>query len=1094
MANLALAKKGFTGKNVEELVYPISLKYGHKDWNIVSALREFLSNMLDTKANFSYSYENGVAVISDQGEGLPKKAFILGESSRDDSQIGQFGEGLKLGFITFLRNDRVVRVETVGYNVLVQAERSDQFDSTIMKLYFEPNNRKVGTTIYAECSKKELDEAVSLFLALSEAKRVDDDIYENVNGNGDIYILGLKTTTLNNALFSYDIQDKRLTNRDRNIVDTTHLQSNLIQILTNAKNQAVAKTYLSSFIDNPTAYEYQLAFKPSQKSRENWDKVLNRIYKKPVLSSDMKSDLYAKAMGYTVLRNVPYNVIQILKWIGVRESYHFAMQYKGEALKENNKLVYPISEDYASHWQRKDAIRELIANSLDVGDTIRITHNGKEGRISDNGTGLMKKHLIFGISQKESTAIGKFGEGMKMACLVLARTGSPVKIESVGFTYEAKMEYNQEFGAKLLVILYTKNARTKGTSIVFDCKEQELEDAKSLFVRFKSSRKKPIAEREMEVYTEPEERGQIYVNGLKTTKLDTMFGYNVKNKELVNTRDRNNVDIQRLQKEIQGLLCYTKNEEIIEAYLTAWKKRASYLEYLVHAFYVSHSDVWNKVAKKVYKKACFSTGNYDNEDFIAKQAGYELLSNIPQAVRSLLEKAGIKRSDVIAKKYRHTGILFDNRIVYPIVYDYARNWTVQDAMKEIIANALDTKQKVKMTVENGLITISDSGEGLSKQNLLFGSTNKDDSQIGQFGEGLKMASLVLARNNRQFTVVTKGFQYEAVIERDTQFNADVLVVYLNNSRKRKGTDITFKGTEQELKSVKTHFLALNDSFKEVGKGIYTGGGNLFVNGMFIQKIDSIFSYNLVDKDMLNRDRKSVDMEKAKIKMQILLEGLTDKKAIETFLRNSKHHVIEMQMNLSIPNRNRDIWKSVIDKVYPKGCFAIGTEHDGVAQDRGFKLLINLPSTIANVLSLCGVKTSDKVVTLRGDENIVQKKVDPNSLSTRGKKRWNKALKLFGQLYSTRHLNKFEIIETFKDGVETDSIWGLYVPATDNIYILKELIEDADKHTFDTLMGVIIHEQVHRITQAHDRTRAFEMGLSMELGRIASMYMKLATKE
>jgi len=1088
MAN-ALKVKKTSNRKVEELVYPISLKYGHKDWNIVSAIREFLSNMLDTKATFSFSYEDGCAVISDNGEGLPKKAFILGESSRDDSQIGQFGEGLKMGFITFLRNDRVVKVETVGYNVLVKAEKSDQFDSTIMKLYFEPNDKKKGTTIIAECSKKELDDAVSLFLELSETKRVDGNIYENVEGNGDIYILGLKTTTLSNALFSYNIEDKRLTNRDRNIVDTTHLQSNLVKLLTEAKNQSVAKTYLSSFVDNPTAYEYQLAFKPLQKSRENWDKVLNRLYKNPVLSSDMKSDIYATAMGYTVLRNVPYNVVQILKWIGVRESYHFAMNYKGEALKQNNKLVYPISEDYANHWNRKDAIREFIANSLDVGDTVRIAHNGTEGRISDNGQGLMKKHLIFGISQKEDTAIGKFGEGMKMACLVLARTGSPVKIESVGYTYEAKLEYNEEFGAKLLVVEYTKNARSKGTSIVFNCSEYELEEAKALFVKFRGSRKKPIVEGSLEVYTEEEQRGQIYVNGLRTAKLDTMFGYDVKNKDLVNTRDRNGVDIQMLQRRIQDFLIKTDNEEIIEAFLSVWKRRTNFLEYLISSFYPQKQALWGKVAKKIYKKACFTTGNYDNEDFIAKQAGYELLSNVPQTVRTLLEKAGVKRSDIIAKKYRNTGILLDNRIVYPIIKDYANGWSVHDAIKEIIANALDTKQKVKMTHKDGFIAIEDGGEGLSKQNLLFGSTNKDESQIGMFGEGLKMASLVLARHNRQFKVVTKGFEYEAVIERDSQFNADVLVVYLKNSRKRKGTEISFKGTEKELTTAQTNFLALNKTFKEVDKQIFSPGGNMFINGMFIQRIDSLFSYNFTSKTLLNRDRKSVNMEFAKTYVRKALQEMTDKKAIETYLSNKKHHVIEFQMNLSIPSQNKPLWKSVIDKVFPKGCFAMGTEHDGVAQDRGFNLLMNLGSSLGDVLAQCGIKPSNQVVNLRGDESMVSKKVDPNNLSKKGKKRWEQGLDLFGKLYGVRLAKKIEIIETFKDGVETDSTWGLYVPATDMVYVLKDLVDNVDKHSFDTFMGVLIHEQCHRITQAHDRTRDFEMGLSMELGRIANLYFK-----
>ncbi|WCK57083.1 hypothetical protein PP175_28250 (plasmid) [Aneurinibacillus sp. Ricciae_BoGa-3] len=95
--SLITRKKPFDGE--EELIYPISLKYGHKDWNVLSALRELLSNMLDTKAKYETEYVDGYAVIRDFGEGLPKKAFIFGESSRDDSQIGQFGEGC----VTFLR-------------------------------------------------------------------------------------------------------------------------------------------------------------------------------------------------------------------------------------------------------------------------------------------------------------------------------------------------------------------------------------------------------------------------------------------------------------------------------------------------------------------------------------------------------------------------------------------------------------------------------------------------------------------------------------------------------------------------------------------------------------------------------------------------------------------------------------------------------------------------------------------------------------------------------------------------------------------------------------------------------------------------------
>jgi hypothetical protein len=55
-----------------------------------------------------------------------------------------------------------------------------------------------------------------------------------------------------------------------------------------------------------------------------------------------------------------------------------------------------------------------------------------------------------------------------------------------------------------------------------------------------------------------------------------------------------------------------------------------------------------------------------------------------------------------------------------------------------------------------------------------------------------------------------------------------------------------------------------------------------------------------------------------------------------------------------------------------------------------------------------------------------------------------------------------------------------------VYILKELIED-ECYPFATLMGTLIHEHVHRISGAPDRTREFENALSEELGRLAELF-------
>lgn len=1081
---------GFVGE--EELIYPISLNYGNKDWTIISALREFLSNMLDTKTVFSIDYQKGMAVIADQGDGLTKKSFIFGESTRDDSQIGQFGEGLKMAFITLLRHNRQVFVETAGFNVNVERVESKDFGTTIMKLRFIPNQKTSGTVIYAECTEAELNEARTLFLQLTELEKVDQNVYLP---EGNIFVLGLKTTTLPNMLFSYDLPDKRLTNRDRNIVETAKLQENIVAILRMAKNQRLIKAYLSAFQTNPSAYEYQLSFLPMENRLDLWKKVLDKLYPKAVLSSDVKSDLYATMMGYTVLRNTPYHVLMILRKLGLVESSIPARDYQGEVLQEKNKIIFPVSEDYVANWSRKDAIKELIANALDAGDQVRILHNGKEARISDNGEGILKKHFLLGVSEKDETTIGQFGEGMKMGFLVLARTNSPVRIETVGFTYQADLEYSDEFGLRLLTISYTKNMRTKGTSFVFTCTEQELEDAKQMFAQFQGRRKR-VESDQMDVYLD--QPGVIYSNGLETARLDTIFSYNVKDKKMVITRDRNAVDVMQLSNLIQQFMSKTEEEEIVLRYLTEWEKKQTSIEYRVE-FNPINNTVWSKLVKKAYapSSTCFAVDGYEYEDFIAKQAGFKLLRNVPYGVRSILERYGVKRADQIAKKYKDNGILLGDRLVYPITKEYAKNWSVIDAVKELIANSLDTASSVSINEKDGIISISDKGEGLSKKHLLFGSSTKGEDQIGMFGEGLKMASLVLARQQRDLRVATKGFEYQATIEHDKQFNADVLVIHLKKSKKRIGTDITLKGSETELTQAKSYFLQFNKEIKSLCYQVYSPGGNVFVNGVFVQNLNSLFSYNLINaKELLSRDRKSIDIEKAKIFFSTTISMIDNKNAIEMLLKNTgRHSFLEYSLPIHLlSSESKTLWKSVAEKVFGKACFATGTDYDGVARDKGYKLLMDLPANITELLSSLGFLPASKVVKLRGDENVVQERFDIDELSGSGKKRWERAKSLFAKLYNVRYANRIELVEKFKSDVVTDSVWGLYNPINDVIYILSELVNDTKKYSFETLMGVMIHEQTHRMSGAYDRTREFEFALTSELGRIATLYDLSCTKE
>lgn len=1066
--------------NANELLYPISMNYGKKDWDVVAAIREFLANMLDTKSPYTFYHENGIGYMSDTGKGLAKKDFIFGESTRDENQIGQFGEGMKMALITLLRNNRKVEIKTVGFTVEVEKVYSDEYDSEVLLLRFKENGIQEGTTVMVECTQQEFQTAVDLFLDLrSDMERMDDGLYHPA---GDIYVMGLKTTAIPNLLFSYNIKDKSMTNRDRNIVETTRLQKNMISILESMKNIKAIRLYLENFESNPTAYEYQLPIRPKHKDR--WKKALGKIYKdgKYALSSDLQSDLSATAMGYKVFRNVPYHVANILKELDIPYSHEIARNYKGEGLLDKEKIVYPISTDYCSNWSVKDALREFIANALDTGTSIRVEFKGGKGKIVDAGDGIRLKHFIFGISEKGKEDIGQFGEGLKVASLVLARNGREVEIQTKGYTYYPCIEYNHEFDANLFTVHFKRNQRKAGTVIRFECSEDELEETKALFSFFRDGRKKTLTTEHLDVF--PDEPKNIYVNGLLTAQVDCLFGYNIKDKTLVTSRDRNSVDTIRLNQYVKEFLQDTEDESIIEEFLTGWKANPYYLEYN-SSFTPRNPDAWIKVGKKLFKNACMES--YEPEhNFIAKQAGYELLRNIPGSIYTLLSLIKVKSADAIAKKYKNKGIIFQDKVVYPISVDYAKNWSVQDAIRELISNALDTGTKISIGVKDGKGYIIDKGDGIEKKNLLFGSTDKDNSQIGQFGEGLKMASLVLARSGRNMRLVTRGFEYQAKIERDAEFDTDVLVLYLKKSRKRKGTDIFFDCTEKEMEDAKNMFLAFNKTFKEVDNGIYMPGGYIFVNGVKIEKIDSLYSYNLTGaKKYLSRDRKSLNTDVARNEIALLIGKCRNEKFIEKFLLNDDFYYYEQNLKIQISPFAKAEWKKVMKKLFPKHCLATDTEYDMAALDKGYTLLRFLSPVQRDILLQLGMSYSDEVATLKGDERLVRKRGDIKDLSQEGRKRWRKALRKFKKLYGDDVAKRVEIVKEFNYSEVSRDTLGFYNCQNDTVYVWIEVIEN---YPFATLMGVLIHEHMHRVSGAPDRTREFENALTDELGRLAELFV------
>ena len=129
-----------------------------------------------------------------------------------------------------------------------------------------------------------------------------------------------------------------------------------------------------------------------------------------------------------------------------------------------NKIVYPVSINYRRHWGEWEAIRELVQNSMDSGSKYYIIQDEDGLTIRDYGSGLQVKHLLFGVSEKPKGARGQFGEGLKIALIVLKRNGYDIQIRTKGL--EICCDVTILEGEKVLVLKYRKNGLSfKGTEI-----------------------------------------------------------------------------------------------------------------------------------------------------------------------------------------------------------------------------------------------------------------------------------------------------------------------------------------------------------------------------------------------------------------------------------------------------------------------------------------------------------------------------------------------------------------------------------------------------------------------------------------------------
>lgn len=205
-----------------------------------------------------------------------------------------------------------------------------------------------------------------------------------------------------------------------------------------------------------------------------------------------------------------------------------------------------------------------------------------------------------------------------------------------------------------------------------------------------------------------------------------------------------------------------------------------------------------------------------------------------------------------------------------LVKDYVSSWGIVQAVRELLQNQLDSKAPFQCEYVNNSLIITTQGVSLPSKSLLLGATTKanDDETIGSFGEGYKIALLVLTRLHKP-VIIFNGIKIWKPEFRESEIYEGTETLHITETARYGMTnDLTFEIqsiSQEEYAEIVDSCLHLWDE-ERIGTVYHTDrgailkdhAGKLYVNGLFVCDTGLKYSYDIKPRYLkLERDRQTV---------------------------------------------------------------------------------------------------------------------------------------------------------------------------------------------------------------------------------------------
>ncbi len=330
-----------------------------------------------------------------------------------------------------------------------------------------------------------------------------------------------------------------------------------------------------------------------------------------------------------------------------------------------------LARDYISDWTVSNALREFMQNAIDQANnnkdnaySVEYDEEAQELRISNKSSILKKESLLLGTTTKSATDIGGFGEGYKLACLVMVRNDIGVRFENYGareiwtFKFSKLKKYNYKESLVCDVesqAFFKKVPNDNFTIVLSGLSEDQYEDYLDLLINPGAT---TIDTRYGRIIKDEDYKGKIYVSGLYVaTKEGYEYGYDIKPEYIKIGRDRNLIadwDLSGITRDMWLDVAADERELIMEMLVNSTKD----VEHFQYSWGLSYSDSKSanrrEIADEMYKEmedkygeGVILTNCEDDREMLSHKYKDKKIVVVSNNIYSLIDNASPSYADAL---------------------------------------------------------------------------------------------------------------------------------------------------------------------------------------------------------------------------------------------------------------------------------------------------------------------------------------------------------------------------------------------------------------------------------------------------------------